>query len=166
MAVSRFAHAIDKSVIDDRDCRSETRLDEVGQIGNGKSASLQQYFGKKIGFVGPTPSDPAGPCAFKYAKGFGSQELLRLIKHQGFPTLQALPFVCPLWLFSTGMQGKLLVSWARASDEDIDETTSSFLPAGFVSGVKDANEGTEEVVGIGVVAEIAAGDGALGEGGE
>lgn len=135
-------------------------------ISNENSASFQQYFGKKIGFVGPTPVDPAGPCAFNCAKGFGSQELLRLIKHQGFPTFQASPFVCPLWLFSRGILGSLLVSWAGASDEDIDKTASGLLPAGFVGGVKDANEGTEEVVGIGVAAEIAAGDGALDEGGE
>ena len=64
------------------------------------------------------------------------------------------------------MERKQLVRWARAGDEDVDETTGGLLPAGFVGGVKDADEGTHEVVGIGVVAEIAAGDGALGEGGE
>ena len=71
-----------------------------------------------------------------------------------------------VWFFSTGMLGKLLVCWARAGDEDVDETASGLLPAGFVSGVKDADEGTNEVVGIGVGAQIATGDSALGERGE
>ena len=65
-----------------------------------------------------------------------------------------------------GLQRKLLVCWARAGDENVDETASGLLPAGFVGGVKDSDEGTDEVVGIGVVAEIAAVDGALDEGGE
>jgi hypothetical protein len=37
--VSRFAaHVVDKSVVDDRHCWSETGFEEVGQIDNGKSA--------------------------------------------------------------------------------------------------------------------------------
>jgi len=65
-----------------------------------------------------------------------------------------------------GMQRKLLVCWTRASDEDVNETASGLFPAGFVGSVKDSHEGTNEVVGIGVVAEIAAVDGALGKVGE
>src|SRR5580658_2880379 len=39
MVVSRFAgHVVDKSVVDDRHCWSETGFEEVGQIDNGKSA--------------------------------------------------------------------------------------------------------------------------------
>jgi hypothetical protein len=64
------------------------------------------------------------------------------------------------------LQHKLLARWARAGDEDVDETASGLLPAGFVGGVKDVNEGTDEVIGIGILAEITAGDGALGMCGE
>jgi hypothetical protein len=48
-------------------------------------------------------------------------------------------------------QRRPLVLWARAGDEDVYETASSLLPAWFVGGVKDADEGTDEVVGIRVL---------------
>src|SRR5580698_995453 len=49
---------------------------------------------------------------------------------------------------------------ARAGNEDVNEAAGAWLPAGERSGVKDAHEGADEVVGFGVGAEIAAGDGA------
>jgi len=69
-------------------------------------------------------------------------------------------------VLGTGIQRKALDCWARAGDEDVDDTAGGLLPAGFVGGVKDADESADEVVRVGVGAEIPTGDGALGEGGE
>ena len=49
----------------------------------------------------------------------------------------------------------------RTCDEDVDEAAGAGLPTGLSRGVKDANEGTDEVGGFRVGAEITAGDGAL-----
>ena len=49
---------------------------------------------------------------------------------------------------------------AQTRDEYVNKTASALLPAWLSGGVKHADEGTDEVVGFGVRAEIATGDGA------
>jgi hypothetical protein len=54
----------------------------------------------------------------------------------------------------------VLIRSAGTCDEDIDEASGAGLPTGESGGVEDADEGPNEVIGVCVRAEIAAGDGA------
>ena len=55
---------------------------------------------------------------------------------------------------------------ARACDQDVNEAAGAGLPAGESRGVEDAHERTHEVDGVGIGAEITAGDGVLDGGHE
>jgi len=60
----------------------------------------------------------------------------------------------------TARSGVVLIRSARTCDEDIDKASGAGLPSGESSGVKDADERPNEVIGICVRVEVAAGDGA------
>jgi hypothetical protein len=53
---------------------------------------------------------------------------------------------------------------AGAFEEDVYDAAGAGLPAGLGVGVEDADDGADEVVGVGGGAEVAAGDGGVDEG--
>jgi hypothetical protein len=65
-----------------------------------------------------------------------------------------------LFLPCVEWSGKVPGREARTGDEDVDKAPGAGLPAWYSSGVEDADEGTDKVVGVGIGAEITTVDGA------